>query len=227
MWHVAYSSKAEHQGQSEGFIPRDTLPNDEQCAAIFAAFIELGSPAWSLGMRLASRSGVRWGELIALRGCDVDFEPHRIVRVQRAVEQSSRGLSFKMPKNAQKRTTMFPASLGADLAAHVAAVRAQGGDHALLFPGRNGEPPERRQFLRLWHRAARRAGWPMRSSTAAIWHPHDLRHVAACWMLFDVGIDPALVARMLGHAHAAFTLSRYVGVRTGADAATNLLTDNW
>ena len=33
-------------------------------------------------------------------------------------------------------------------------------------------------------------------------------------MLFDLSLDPAHVARLLGHANAAFTLSRYVGVRT-------------
>jgi len=136
-------------------------------------------------------------------------------------------MAFKSPKNAQKRTTIFPASLAAELSDHAAAVRASEGDQALLFPGRGGSPAERRQFVRLWHRAAQRAGWPTRSSTAALWHPHDLRHVAACWMLFDVDIDPPLVARMLGHATAAFTLSRYVGVRTGADAAANRLTDSW
>lgn len=227
MWRVVYSSKGEHQGQADGFIPRDNLPSDDQCAALFAAFAKLGAPTWALAMRLASRSGVRWGELIALRPCDVAFEPHRAVRVHRAVEQSSRGMSFKKPKNTQKRMTIFPASLSADLAAHVAVVRAERDEQGLLFPGRNGRPAERRQFLRIWHRAARVADWPMRSPTASIWHPHDLRHVAACWMLFDVAIDPALVARMLGHANAAFTLSRYVGVRTGADAATNLLTNSW
>jgi hypothetical protein len=46
-------------------------------------------------------------------------------------------------------------------------------------------------------------------------------------MLFDVGIDPAVVARMLGHATVAFTLSRYVGVRTGADGTANRLTEDW
>ena len=46
-------------------------------------------------------------------------------------------------------------------------------------------------------------------------------------MLFDVGIDPAAVARMLGHASVAFTLSRYVGVRRGADEAANQLTQRW
>jgi integrase len=227
MWRVAYSAKAEYQGQVQGFIPRDSLPSDEQCEALFDAFSELGAPTWALAMRLASRSGARWGELIALRPCDVAFEPHRSVRVHRAVEQSRQGMAYKTPKNAQKRTTIFPASLSHDLATHVTTTRADGGDTALLFPGRSGGPAERRQFLRLWHRAARRAGWPTRSSTASIWHPHDLRHVAACWMLFDVGIDPALVARMLGHANPAFTLSRYVGVRTGADAAAIRLSDDW
>ena len=67
----------------------------------------------------------------------------------------------------------------------------------------------------------------MRSPTVANWRPHDLRHVAACRMLFDVGIDAAMVSRMLGHANPAFTLSRYVGVRAGAAAATNALTEAW
>lgn len=227
MWRVAYSSKAEHQGQAEGFIPRDALPNDEQCEALFDVLSQSGESAWAFGMRLASRSGVRWGELIALRPCDVGFEPRRVVRVHRAVEQSRQGLSFKVPKNAQKRTTIFPASIADGLTAHVAGVRAVGGDDALLFGARSGGPPERRQFSRLWHRAARLAGWPMRSPTASVWHPHDLRHVAACWMLFDVGLDPALVAQMLGHANAAFTLSRYVGVRSGSDAIANQLTERW
>lgn len=67
----------------------------------------------------------------------------------------------------------------------------------------------------------------MHHPTRSLWHPHDLRHVAACWMLFDLGLDAAVVARMLGHSNPAFTLSRYVGVRTGADAATNELTEDW
>ncbi len=32
---------------------------------------------------------------------------------------------------------------------------------------------------------------------------------------------------MLGHANAAFTLSRYLGLRSGADATTNGLTEGW
>ena len=227
MWRVTYAAKAEHQGQTVGFIPRDELPNDEQCQALFAAFDARGEPTWALAMRLAHRSGVRWGELIALRPRDVEVAPHRILRVDRAVEQSRQTRLFKTPKNAQRRTTIYPASLASDLANHMKAVRVEWGEDSLLFPGPDGQPAERRRFLRLWHRTARNAGWPMRNEKQAIWHPHDLRHVAACWMLFDVGIDAAVAARMLGHTSPAFTLSRYVGVRTGADATTNDLTSTW
>lgn len=227
MWQVCYSARAEHQGQAAGFIPRDFLPNDLQCAAMFDALAELGQPTWALAMRLKHRCGTRWGELIALRPVDIVFQPHRVVRIHRAVEQSARSRVIKTTKNTQKRTSIFPASLAGELADHVEWVRRDQGDEGILFPGTHGGLAERRQFLRLWHRAAMQADWPVHSSTRALWHPHDLRHVAACWMLFDLGLDPAHVARLLGHANAGFTLSRYVGVRSGADSITDQITDRW
>lgn len=169
-------------------------------------------------MRLKHRSGVRWGELIALRPIDIEFEPNRVVRVTRAVEQTKSARSIKSTKNEHKRSTFFPGSLTEDLRAHIEDVRRNAGPDALLFPGRDGGPANRVTFRRAWVRAASAAGWQMNSPTAAHWHPHDLRHVAACWMLFDVGIDPATVSVMLGHANPAFTLSRYVGVRGHAES---------
>jgi len=187
----------------------------------------LDEPTWALAMRLKHRCGARWGELIALRPCDIEFEPFLRVRVHRAVEQVGGRRAIKPTKNTQKRSSIFPASLVDLLRAHVAAVRDAVGDDALLFTLKPGEPAERRQFSRIWTRAARHAGWPMKTNTAALWHPHDLRHVAACWMLFDVRMDPAVVSQMLGHANPACTLSRYVGVRSGADATTNQLMGSW
>lgn len=67
----------------------------------------------------------------------------------------------------------------------------------------------------------------MKRKTAAVWHPHDLRHVAACWILFDVGLDPAVVVKLLGHANAAFTLSRYVGIRGDLGAVVTSATEDW
>jgi integrase len=227
MWLVSYSCKAEFQGQAIGFTPRDSLPTDEECFALFDAMAALGHEHWALAMRLKHRSGARFGELIALRPSDIDFEPNRVVRIHRSVEQSSRRIAIKTTKNEHKRSSIFPASLSPALASHVADVRSAHGEDALLFPAHHGGPMERRQFLRIWFRAAQAAGWPLKSPTVARWHPHQLRHAAACWMLFDVKIDPAVVSLMLGHANPAFTLSRYVGVRGNPEAQVTALTDAW
>lgn len=227
MWLVRYSPTAEVQGQAVGFVPRSALPTDEECDRMFKALDAAGHPDWALAMRLKHRAGLRWGELIALRPVDVDFGPQRIIRVHRAVEQSRKGLAIKGTKNRQHRVTTFPASLVEPLDAWSSRVESERGSEELLFPDAYGGYANRRWFQRVWARAARDAGWPMKRPTASVWHPHDLRHVAACWLLFDVGLDPAVVATLLGHANAAFTMSRYVGVRGDLGAVVTSATENW
>jgi hypothetical protein len=46
-------------------------------------------------------------------------------------------------------------------------------------------------------------------------------------MLFDLELDPAVVAEKLGHADPSFTVKRYVGVRGDPDAAAMEVTDAW
>ena len=227
MWLVRYSPSAEVQGQAVGFVPRSSLPTDEECNRMFKALDAAGHPDWALAMRLKHRSGLRWGELIALRPIDLDFEQQRVVRVHRAVEQSRQGLAIKGTKNRQHRVSTFPASLVEPLQDWTDQVERARGREGLLFPGTDGGFANRRTFQRIWARAARDAGWPMKRTTAAVWHPHDLRHVAACWLLFDVHLDPAVVATLLGHANAAFTLSRYVGVRGDLGATVTAATEDW
>ncbi len=227
MWLVRYSPSVEVQGQAVGFIPRASLPTDEDCERLFAALDDAGHHAWALAMRLKHRSGVRWGELIALRPMDLDFGPQRVVRIHRAIEQSRRGLAVKSTKNRQSRVSIFPASLSPSLQEWAGRVEHERGGDALLFPGSDGGFANRRTFQRIWARTARRAGWPMNRPTSAVWHPHDLRHVAACWLLFDVGLDPAVAATLLGHANAAFTLSRYVGVRGDLSTTVTAATEDW
>jgi integrase len=169
----------------------------------------------------------------------------RIVHVRRAVERGSSGpATLKRPKNGRIRTTIFPKSLVDELREVVETASALGGPEQLLFPGPRGDIIRRSSFQSIWIRAADRAGWPMESplnrtsgygqankgwrwTGAAKWSPHDLRHVAACWMLFDLHLDPAVVADKLGHADPAFTMKRYVGVRGDADAAAMSVTDSW
>lgn len=227
MWLVRYSASAEIQGQTVGYIPRDSLPTDQQCQLLFESLEEAGHPEWSLAMQLKHRSGTRWGELIALRPMDLQFGARRIVQIRRAVEQSRQGFAIKTTKNRQHRLSTFPSSLAEPLQEWAAAIEDRVGPEGLLFPGPGGGFANRRMFQRVWARAARDAGWPMKRPTASVWHPHDLRHVAACWLLFDVSLDAAIVAAMLGHANAAFTLSRYVGVRGDLGTTITAATDGW
>lgn len=88
MWLVRYSPSAEVQGHVVGFVPRSSLPTDEECNRMFKALDAAGHPDCALAMRLKHRLGLRWDELIALRPVDLDFDPQRVIRVHRAVEQS-------------------------------------------------------------------------------------------------------------------------------------------
>ena len=136
MWMVRYSPSAEVQGQAIGFIPRSSLPTDEECSRLFKELGEAAHPTWALAMRLKHRSGLRWGELIALRPVDLDVEPQRVIQVHRAVEQSRQGLAVKGTKNRQRRVTTFPASLVEPLEAWSRRVERGAGSRGPAVPRR-------------------------------------------------------------------------------------------
>ena len=245
MWMVRYAKTASIQGAASVYVPRSSLPTDEQCTALFDALEALGHRRWAIAMRLCHRAGLRWGELVALQAQDIEFEPARVVHVRRAVEQPTRGPArLKAPKNGKVRTSIFPKSLTNDLGEILDETATHEGPEGLLFPSASGRIMRRSNFQPVWIRAADGAGWPMtaplqrtggygqtnkgwRWTGAAKWSPHDLRHVAACWMLFDLGLDPAVVADKLGHADPNFTIKRYIGVRGDPDTAAMALTDGW
>ncbi len=245
MWLVAYSAKSSHQGETAVYVPRSTLPTDDQCDALFSAMASQGNGQWALAMRLVHRAGLRWGELTGLQASDLEVTPHRVIHVRRAVEQTSAGPpTLKAPKNGKTRTAIFPKSLAIELQALAEDITDSVGPEGLLFPNRSGGIVRRSSFQQVWIKAADAAGWPMttplrrsagygeankgwRWTGAAQWTVHDLRHVAACWMLFDLKLDPAVVAEKLGHADPAFTVKRYVGIRGNPDEQATRLTDDW
>ena len=244
IWMVRYAKPATVQGATSVYVPRSSLPTDEQCATLFEAMEARGRRRWAIAMRLTHRAGLRWGELVALQAHDIEFEPARIVHVRRAVEQPTRGPArLKAPKNGKVRTTIFPKSLTDDLHDIIDDTTSRDGPEGLLFPSASGRIMRRSNFQPVWIRADA-AGWPMtaplqrtggsretnkgwRWTGAAKWSPHDLRHVAACWMLFDLGLDPAVVADKLGHADPNFTIRRYIGIRGNPDTAAMAVTDHW
>jgi len=74
---------------------------------------------------IALATGMRRGELLALRWQDVDLD-RGIVRVERSLEQTKAGLRFKSPKTRHgRRSITLPASAIAALRAHWKAQAAQ------------------------------------------------------------------------------------------------------
>jgi integrase len=120
---------------------------------------------------------------------------------------------------------------------------AREGPEGLMWPSASGQIMRRSNLQQVWIRAADAAGWPItaplqrtagygqtnkgwRWTGAAKWSSHDLRHVAASWMLFDLGPDPAVVADKLGHADPNFTIKRYIGIRGNPDTAATVSTSS-
>ncbi|WIA95845.1 tyrosine-type recombinase/integrase [Curtobacterium sp. MCBA15_004] len=144
-------------------------------------------------------TGLRWGELSALRVKDVDRMKRRLSIVQNAVYVSGQ-VVVGTPKTHQKRSVPFPAFLSP---VFDAACRGKAGSD-LVFVG-----PDRSFMLTP---TMRDASWWDRALAAASLSPtmtiHGLRHTAAS-LAISAGANVKAVQKMLGHASAAMTLDTY------------------
>jgi integrase len=128
-------------------------------------------PRFSALMILAAFSGLRWGELAALRRCDVDLVAGT-VRVPRKLAALRTGVEFGPPKSeAGIRTVALPAAAIEAVRAHLATYVDADGE-ALVFTGAKGAVLRSGNFRRAvnWAEAVKAAG------IAPGFHFHDLRH---------------------------------------------------
>jgi len=147
---------------------------------------------------LLAYTGLRWGEVVALRVRDVDFARRRLAISENAVEVGAATI-VGTPKSHKRRSVPFPAFLEDPLANAAAGKQI----NELLFSGRFGEHVKRAtRGQRTWFKSALdRAG--LEPMTV-----HDLRHTAAS-LAVSAGANVKAVQRMLGHASAAMTLDVY------------------
>ncbi len=166
---------------------------------------------------LALATGMRQGELLALRWRDVDLDAHHVQVRGTLSRRTGHGYSIGEPKTKRSRRRL-------DLDAEsVAALRRQRVRQAeerlatgalwesdarwpdLVFTNRVGRPLDARNLAQQsFKRLLERAGLP-------IIRFHDLRHTAATLMLLQ-GINVKVVSERLGHASVAITLDRYAHV---------------
>jgi len=158
---------------------------------------------------LAVSTGMRLGELLALRWADVDLDSRSLRVVATLRHLSGEAATFAPPKTARSRRRVeLSASVVASLSAHKVATieeRWRAGqlwqDHDLVFPNLLGRPRGPSNVSRELHPLLERAGLPRIRF-------HDLRHTAATLML-GRGVHPKLVSDMLGHASVGITLDTY------------------
>jgi integrase len=154
-------------------------------------------------------TGMRRGELLALRWKDVDLDDAKL-RVERSLEQTKRGgLVFKEPKTRHgRRTITLPSSTVAELRAHWKATQerrlllGQGklADDTLVFVTWNSATRSPNAMSKEWRRAVHAA--KLKATF------HSLRHTHAS-SLISAGIDVLSISRRLGHGSPAITLGVY------------------
>jgi integrase len=158
---------------------------------------------------LALKTGLRRGELLALRWEDVDLDKG-VLQVRGTLRRTREGLTIGAPKTpaSRRRVVLSPTSVAA-LRHHRARQgeeRQAAGDLwqdlGLVFPNRLGRPMEPRDLLAdVYRPLLKRAGLPPVTF-------HTLRHTAATLLLAE-GEHPKVVQELLGHAQISITLDRY------------------
>ena len=173
---------------------------------------------WRLMILVEIETGLRWGELVALRPRHIDFL-RRLVHVRETIVEVSKKMSptgermiFKAyPKDDQHRTLTVGQPLIDLISAHIAERGSSRDD--LLFPStlRAGAGPLSRNTFRtkVWLPALERAGLDFHVRV------HDLRHAHASWLLAG-GADLRSVMERLGHSQIT-TAQRYLHTLPGAD----------
>lgn len=148
-------------------------------------------------------TGLRWGELSALRVRDVQMVPYPALRVSRSRPDGQQVRT--VTKGGSARTVPLPAEV-----VEIVAPRLHGrSPGAPLFPNEAGHM----RLLSNWKRATH---WERNNRGRRV---HDLRHTAATLWLTN-GIDPKTVQAWLGHSTATLTLDTYSHwLGTDADAA--------
>ena len=143
-------------------------------------------------------TGVRFGEMAALRVARLDLRRHRAVIVESVTPVQGQGLVWGTTKTHQRREVPIPRFLVDELAEHIKGKQPDD----LVFAGiRNHQPLRVSTFRTAFSAAARAIGVPDL-------HPHQLRHTAASLAIAS-GADVKVVQQMLGHSSATMTLDTY------------------
>jgi len=164
-------------------------------------------------------TGLRRGELLALRWRNLDLEAGTLTVVETAYRLGNGDYIIKEPKTPQsRRTVTLPPSLVELFKAYLAdqellriqlGVSLNADDFVFIRP--DGSPINPNAVTLAFRRIIKKAG-------LKALRIHDLRHTHASLML-KAGINPKVVSERLGHANIGITLDIYSHVLPGLQEA--------
>lgn len=213
--------RALDEATARGYIRRNPVPrprrrrrakgpNDRQVTrldaaqarALLTAARSFYAPAWWLILCL----GLRAGEVLGLRRCDLDLAAGTVTVAQQVTDLRGKPTITTPKTETSCRVLPLPRAIARMLAAHLDALttRAARGvragtwqEHSLIFPGRSGKPMNPTSLRHMLKDLTDAAGLP----AATV---HHLRHTAA-GLLRRAGADDALIGAILGHAPSTIT----------------------
>lgn len=156
------------------------------------ALVEAIEPRYRALVLLAATGGLRLGELLALRRCDLDLEDGT-VRVDEQLVQLRDGTQLRSkPKTAAGRRAVAIPSVTVDALREHLDQHAEPGDDGLVFCNHGGGPLRRATLYSAWLRARAEVG----ADNVTL---HDLRHASATLAAQAGATTRELMAR-LGHS---------------------------
>jgi integrase len=159
---------------------------------------------------LALRTGMRQGELAALKWEDVDLAGKPSITVKRSADTRTKTRVSTTKTGKERKIRIGPRTVEV-LKAHRARqleermAATSWADPGLVFPNTRGKIRRRDSVMRSLRRFLEEASLPVEVRF------HDLRHTAGTLALRQ-GVPLHTVARMLGHSDPAMTLRRYAHV---------------
>jgi integrase len=157
---------------------------------------------WGDLVELLAYTGLRWGEVAALKPDRIDLDRRRL-EISEAVSEPRGVITWGSPKNHERRSVPFPEMLIPALQRRISCATA----NAPVFAGPDGGVLRAGNFRnRVFNAAVVKC--MENDDTFPRVTIHDLRHTAAS-LAISAGANVKAVQRMLGHASAAMTLDVY------------------
>jgi integrase len=177
----------------------------EQSACLLEAIRET-SVYWPTLIALST--GMRRGEILALRWTNVDLD-RGVARVVESLEQTKAGLRFKAPKTEKTRAITLPAFAVGELrqlkrqqAEKMLSLGVRQTGQSLVCARSDGEPLQPRS---LTHEFAKQVSRVKELPRVRF---HDVRHSHATQLLLS-GVHPKVAQERLGHSTITTTLDLY------------------